>query len=177
MPPQLELFIENCLPSPVNLGEKDSNTHLPISEETWETWFSQWLESLTPELPPALSYEIGLRLTDDPQIQELNAQYRQIDKPTDVLAFAALETDFPHSEEMLASQPLYLGDIIVSIDTAERQAQQQEHSLTTELAWLTAHGLLHLLGWDHPNEESLLQMLNKQVTLLEAISINIDVKY
>jgi probable rRNA maturation factor len=69
-----------------------------------------------------------------------------------------------------------LGDIIVSIDTAARQAEQQEHSLTTELAWLTAHGLLHLLGWDHPDEESLMEMLKKQVILLHSVGIIVNLK-
>jgi probable rRNA maturation factor len=115
-------------------------------------------------------------LTDDSQIQELNAQYRQQNKPTDVLAFAALEVDFPQSKEMLASVPLYLGDIIVSVDTAQRQAQQQEHSLLTELVWLVAHGLLHLLGWDHPDEKSLERMLKQQVILLNTIGIAIDME-
>lgn len=166
MLPRVALYVENCL--------AESSPNLPISENTLETWFDQWLEILTPDLPPALSYEIGLRLTNDAQIQELNTQYRQQNKPTDVLAFASLEADLPQSQEMLASQPLYLGDIVVSIDTAERQAQQQEHSLSTELAWLTAHGLLHLLGWDHPDEESLMQMLQQQVILLKGVSIIID---
>ncbi|TAE56181.1 MAG: rRNA maturation RNase YbeY [Nostocales cyanobacterium] len=177
MPPQVELFIDNCYPEfSSDIPTDEGNSVVPVSVQTWETWFHQWLEILTPELPPALSYEIGLRLTDDADIQELNAQYRQQHKPTDVLAFAALETDFPQTEEMLLSQPLYLGDIIVSIDTAQQQAQQQQHSLTTELAWLTAHGLLHLLGWDHPDDDSLLRMLRKQVTLLESIGIIIDVE-
>ena len=48
---------------------------------------------------------------------------------------------------------------MISVNTAQRQAQQQGHSLPTELAWLATHGLLHLLGWDHPDEESLMQML------------------
>lgn len=165
-----DYFYELSLTNSVNLGE----TYARITPETWENWFNNWLEILQPDIPPAPSYEIGLRLTDDSQIQELNAQYRQQNKPTDVLAFAALEVDFPHSEEMLASVPLYLGDIIVSVDTAQRQAQQQEHSLTTEMAWLTAHGLLHLLGWDHPDEESLERMLEQQVKLLKAIGIAID---
>ncbi|MBD2291981.1 rRNA maturation RNase YbeY [Anabaena sphaerica FACHB-251] len=177
MPPKIELFVENCFQefSPV-VAENSGVTHAPVSEYTWENWFDQWLEILTPELPPAPSYEIGLRLTNDAEIQELNAQYRQQNKPTDVLAFACLEDNFPQTEEMLASQPLYLGDIIVSIDTAQRQAQQQEHSLSTELAWLTAHGLLHLLGWDHPDEESLMQMLKKQATLLDAVGIIVNFK-
>ncbi|MBD2209391.1 rRNA maturation RNase YbeY [Nostoc linckia FACHB-104] len=147
-----------------------------IASETWENWFACWLEILQSDLPPAPGYEISLRLTDDAEIQTLNAQYRQQDKATDVLSFAALEVDIPQNEEMFASMPLYLGDIVVSVDTAKRQAQQQEHSLQTELAWLVAHGLLHLLGWDHPDEESLVRMLKQQVILLRKVGIAIDIE-
>ncbi|WP_414565923.1 MULTISPECIES: rRNA maturation RNase YbeY [unclassified Anabaena] len=156
----------------INLGHKDSQ----VATQTWEDWFSCWMENLQPHLPPAPSYEIGMRLTDDTEIQALNTQYRHQNKPTDVLAFAALEVDCPQSPEMLAA-PLYLGDIIISVNTAQRQAQQQGHSLPTELAWLAAHGLLHLLGWDHPDEEELMKMLKQQVELLKAIGITIDIEY
>lgn len=174
---QVEVDVQDCFyesfpEKALNFGDGDAK----IASQTWEEWFHRWLELLESDLPPAPSYEIGLRLTDDAEIQALNAQFRHQNKPTDVLAFAALEVDIPQSQEMLASTPLYLGDIIVSIDTAKRQAQQQEHSLPTELAWLTAHGLLHLLGWDHPDEESLMSMLKKQVLLLKAISIVIDLE-
>ncbi|MEH2062224.1 MAG: rRNA maturation RNase YbeY [Nostoc sp.] len=173
----VELYVEDSFYdlSPTT-SVKIQDTYARITPETWENWFNQWLEILHPQIPPAPSYEIGLRLTDDSQIQELNAQYRQQNQPTDVLAFAALEVDFPQTEEMLASVPLYLGDIIVSVNTAQRQAQQQEHSLPTELAWLAAHGLLHLLGWDHPDEESLERMLEQQVKLLNTIGIAIDIE-
>ena len=175
MPLQIELYLEDCFddssPTAVNIGN-----NYPIPLETWENWFQQWLENLLDYLPTAPSYEISLRLTNDTEMQTLNSQYRQQDKPTDVLAFASLEADLPQSEEMLATMPLYLGDIIVSIDTAQRQAQQQEHSLSTELAWLTAHGLLHLLGWDHPDEESLIEMLKEQVVLLKKIGIIINLE-
>jgi probable rRNA maturation factor len=129
---------------------------------------------LQAQLPSAASYELSLRLTDDAEIQELNLQYRQQDKPTDVLAFAALEADVPHAEELRSLLPLYLGDIVISVDTASKQAQQQAHSLTTELAWLAAHGLLHLLGWDHPDEESLLEMLEQQTLLLRVVGFDIN---
>jgi probable rRNA maturation factor len=173
---QVELDVQDCFfeSSPEkteNFGANDGR----ISGETWENWFDCWLEILQPDLPPALGYEIGLRLTDDSEVRSLNAQYRHQDKSTDVLAFAALEVDSPQNEEMFASMPLYLGDIVVSVDTAQRQAQQQEHSLQTELAWLVAHGLLHLLGWDHPDEESLGRMLKQQVILLRRIGIPIDI--
>ncbi|WP_100902969.1 rRNA maturation RNase YbeY [Nostoc flagelliforme] len=174
----VELYVEDDfyeLSPTTSVKIEDTDSRIP--PETWENWFNHWLEILHPHIPPAPSYEIGLRLTNDSQIQELNAQYRQQNKPTDVLAFAALEVDFPQSKEMLASVPLlYLGDIIVSVDTAQRQAQQQEHSLPTELAWLASHGLLHLLGWDHPDEESLGRMLKQQVRLLNAVGIPIDIE-
>ena len=144
-----------------------------IAAETWENWFERWLELLHPNIPPAPLYELSVRLTDDDEIQALNAQYRHQNKPTDVLAFAALEVDWP-GPAVMPSLPLYLGDIVISVDTAGRQAQQQGHTLPTELAWLAAHGLLHVLGWDHPDEDSLMRMLNQQVILLKTIGIAID---
>lgn len=169
---QVEVSVQNCMAS--DLAASDSSINDSIAAATWETWFAQWLEILQPELPPALSYELSLRLTDDPEIQALNAQYRHQDKPTDVLAFAALEVDFPQPVEMRSLLPLYLGDIVISVATASRQAQEQGHSLLTELVWLAAHGLLHLLGWDHPDDDSLMRMLRQQIVLLEEIGFAIN---
>lgn len=160
---QVELSVQDC---------SSDTTNPLISAQTWESWFCCWLETLHADMPQAQAYELSLRLTDDAEIQELNAQYRHQNKPTDVLAFAALEVESPLSDEMQSSLPLYLGDIIISVDTAARQAQQQGHRLPTELAWLAAHGLLHLLGWDHPDEESLTRMLNQQALLLETVGLD-----
>lgn len=163
---QVEVCVQDCFTEAAGMEPA-------IDDRTWQKWFECWLESLSSQLPPAASYELSLRLTDDAEIQALNSQYRQQNKPTDVLAFAALETDVPQSEE-LRSLPLYLGDIAISIDTASKQAQQQAHSLMTELAWLAAHGLLHLLGWDHPDEESLLEMLEQQTLLLRIVGLDVN---
>jgi len=164
---QVEVCVQNCF-------AEASGSEPVVDVETWQSWFDLWLASLQAHLPPAAGYELSLRLTDDVEIQELNSQYRQQNKPTDVLAFAALEADVPHSEELRSLLPLYLGDIVISIDTASKQAQKQAHSLLTELAWLAAHGLLHLLGWDHPDEESLLEMLEQQTLLLGIVGIESD---
>ena len=146
----------------------------PISTQTWERWFERWLETLQSDLPAADGYELTLRLTDDTEIQSLNAQYRHKNQPTDVLAFAALEVNSPQlPTSMPLSFPLYLGDLVISVETAERQAQQQGHSLQTELAWLATHGLLHLLGWDHPDEERLKEMLNQQEILLQTVELTL----
>jgi probable rRNA maturation factor len=144
----------------------------PIELATWESWVQTWLVTLEPDLSPIQSYELSLRLTDDAEIQSLNAQYRQKDQPTDVLAFAALEAISALPAAALQEMPLYLGDMVISVETATAQAAQQGHSLKQELAWLAAHALLHLLGWDHPDEESLLKMLHQQEVLLQTIGLS-----
>jgi probable rRNA maturation factor len=137
-----------------------------VDERTWVNWFEDWLQIPALGLPPADSYEVSLRLTTDVEIQALNSQFRHQDKPTDVLSFAALEVDVPQIEDHTGDSAIYLGDIIISVDTAARQAPEHGYSLIKELAWLASHGLLHLLGWDHPDEASLLLMLQQQEVLL-----------
>ena len=163
----------------VNVQDSRIDELHPQSESItlWEKWFECWITDLESQLPAANTYELSLRLTNDAEIKVLNHQYRQQDKPTDVLAFAALEADFPMNEEMRSQMPLYLGDIVISVDTANRQATEQGHPLQTELAWLATHGLLHLLGWDHPDETSLLQMLERQAVLLQQIGLTINGDY
>ena len=140
-----------------------------LSLQQWQQWFEQWLQSLDPQLTPLDAYEVSLLLTTDAEIQRLNAAYRHQDAPTDVLAFAALEWEGPKSP--LQMLPVNLGDIIVSFETATRQATCQNHVLATELAWLACHGLLHLLGWDHPSAERLDQMLLEQSRLMDAVGL------
>lgn len=159
----VEVYVQNHVEE-----SKQATPQFPLPE-TWQTWFQHWLTALQPDL--SFAYELSLRLTDDREIQALNHQYRHQDKPTDVLAFAALEVEAPPLED---AEPLYLGDIVISINTAERQAQEQQHDLKTELAWLAAHGLLHLLGWDHPDDDRLVEMLDQQQALLQ--SVGLDVK-
>ncbi len=142
-----------------------------IDETTWVNWFQDWLQTPGLDLPPADTYELSLRLTTDVEIQALNSQFRHQDKSTDVLSFAAMEVDFPQIDAAPGDLALYLGDIIISVDTAVRQAPEHGYSLRKELAWLASHGLLHLLGWDHPDEENLLIMLNQQETFLAQIGL------
>lgn len=144
----------------------------PVDVQTWHHWFQIWIEDLQATLPPASQYELSLRLTDDLEIKNLNRQYRQKNQSTDVLSFAALETNNPVPwSEYLSTEPLYLGDLVISLDTAQKQADWRQHSLETELAWLASHGLLHLIGWDHPDDASLMAMLIKQETLMHLVGL------
>jgi len=183
---QVEVSIQDCfwgkfeLENPENdsiknnIMESSSVTiDCPLNVTEWENWFQIWLNHLHPYLPTASSYELSLRLTNDTEIQTFNTEYRSQNQPTDVLAFAALEVNCPLPAELLSSQSLYLGDIVISVETAHYQAQQQGHSLKTELGWLATHGLLHLLGWDHPDDQSLTGMLNQQRVLLKTIELTV----
>ena len=152
--------------------------------ECWHGLLEQWLSQLAAELPPELqapAYSLGLSLVGDAEIAALNADWRDKPGPTDVLAFAAQDDDLDGAppmplppdlaaddeEEATADgEPLELGDIVISLDTAARQAEEHGHSLVRELQFLASHGLLHLLGWDHPDDESLAAMLERQETLL-----------
>ena len=156
---EIDIFVEDATNE--NLSE--------LAIAPWQQWLENWLNDLLDTLPKAIGYELTLRFTDDAAIHQLNAQYRQKDQPTDVLSFAALEDNLgmPLPEE----EPLYLGDIIVSVDTAKRQAIARDHSLKIELGWLVSHGLLHLLGWDHPDDETLEKMLDRQGELLRKVQL------
>ena len=176
---QVEVCVQDCFEDAesesehLKFGASASSDWIAV--DIWEGWLQRWLEVLQPKLSLVDAYELTLRLTDDQEIQTLNHQYRQQDKPTDVLAFAALEATSPQPDD-LSSLPLYLGDVVISVDTAQRQAQTYGHSLTIELAWLAAHGLLHLLGWDHPDEDSLMRMLNQQQVLLHTVGLEMETR-
>jgi len=135
----------------------------------WQELLSAWLQRLHAELPPSLqapAYSLGLALVDDASIADLNQDWRQHPGPTDVLAFAAQEQAPALPQLLAAGEPLELGDIVISLQTAARQAQQSGQPLAEELHFLASHGLLHLLGWDHPDEASLAAMLARQEELL-----------
>lgn len=150
----------------VNLQDPESLS--PIDPEQWSLWIQVWFQALRDSLPPAAAYELSLGFTDDQEIHRYNAQYRGVDRPTDVLAFAALEQGF--IPPLPPGEPLDLGDVIISVETAQRQAIAQSHPLRQELIWLTSHGVLHLLGWDHPDEMQLAAMLAKQTELIELLT-------
>ncbi|SHF48437.1 rRNA maturation RNase YbeY [Desulforamulus putei] len=112
--------------------------------------------------------EVGLIFVDDNYIRSLNAEYRGIDKATDVLSFALNEgEDMPEAEE---AEDL-LGDIVISLPTAQRQAEEYGHTFEREVAYLTAHGSLHLLGYDHQTEEDRQVMREKEEAILSRLNI------
>ncbi|MBQ7476845.1 MAG: rRNA maturation RNase YbeY [Selenomonadaceae bacterium] len=115
--------------------------------------------------------ELSITLTDDERIHELNKKFRDVDRPTDVLSFAFRESDEP---EILNQQVEILGDIIISLERAKIQAENFGHSYLREVIFLTVHGLLHLLGYDHMEEEERLEMEREQDFVMSTLGIERD---
>lgn len=124
--------------------------------------------------------ELNITITDNATIQQVNREYRQIDRPTDVLSFpmVAYENpgDFSHVEEdeMLFhpdTGELLLGDIMISVDKVKEQAREYGHSEERELGFLTAHSMLHLCGYDHIQEEERLVMEEKQRAIMDLLQL------
>ena len=114
--------------------------------------------------------EVDITIVDDEEIHQLNRDYRNVDRPTDVLSFA-LDEDDEAEPELLEGQLHLLGDIIISAETATRQAEEFGHGLEREIVYLAVHGLLHLLGYDHMVEEDKVIMRTKEEEALRAINL------
>ena len=118
--------------------------------------------------------EVGITIVDDERIHEINREYRNVDRPTDVISFA-LDDDLEDSDEpelIDGPEEHLLGDIIISVETANRQGEEFGHGLEREIVYLAVHGLLHLLGYDHMVEEDKVVMRAKEEEALRAINLS-----
>lgn len=124
--------------------------------------------------------EVNLLLTHDEEIREMNREYRNIDRPTDVLSFPMLEYETPGDFSGFEDIPDYfdpdsgellLGDIVISLDRVKAQAEEYGHSVRREYAFLIAHSMLHLFGFDHMEEDERTMMEQKQRDIMEKIQI------
>jgi len=115
------------------------------------------------------NWEMTVIFTNNAEIQTINKQYRAKDAPTDVLSFAFkdAENEFIYPDDA----PHMLGDIFISVEQAQTQAQSYGHSFEREITFLALHGFLHLLGYDHINEEDEQLMFGLQKTILAELKI------
>jgi metalloprotein, YbeY family len=113
--------------------------------------------------------EISVTIVNNEEIHNLNRKFRNIDRATDVLSFPLI--DFKKESLPNKDQYVYLGDIVISIDKAKEQALQYGHSLRREIGFLTAHSMLHLLGYDHMVKEEEIVMFKKQEEILNLLEL------
>lgn len=130
--------------------------------------------------------EINLTFTDDDGIRIINSEFRGLDIPTDVLSFPMVEYETPADFENLDSDEnfamyfnpesgeLLLGDIVISVERAKLQAKEYGHSLKREICFLTAHSMLHLMGYDHMTDDERVIMEKKQDDILNILGITRD---
>ena len=125
--------------------------------------------------------EISLTLTDNEGIWKVNKEFREIDRPTDVLSFPMLEYDVSGDFSQIENQTedcfnpdtgeILLGDIIISVDKVREQAEEYGHSMQREFAFLIVHSMLYLFGYDHMEEQEAAVMEGKQREILECLNI------
>lgn len=146
----MEIYIDN------------RQSDIDISENINEIFEKVIKESLLVE-GRGLNYEVSISLVDNAEIQELNKQFRGVDSETDVLSF-------PLDDDFGMDLPL-LGDIIISVEKALEQSQEYGHSLERELAYLTAHSMFHLMGYDHMNTQDKQVMRNKEKLVMRNLGL------
>lgn len=117
------------------------------------------------------SVEISLVLSDDDFIQNLNRQYRKIDRPTNVLAFPGDDVAQVLNEDADDSAPLLLGDVVIAYETSVAEALEQNKKLSDHLCHLVVHGTLHLLGYDHEDETEAIKMEALEIQLLAEMGV------
>ena len=148
----------------------DNRTDFEITPETEKLFNDVITESLRyEEFDPQC--EISLSIVNNDEIQEINKQYRNIDAPTDVLSFPLLTFEEGEQADVNENDEIMLGDIIISIEKAISQAEEYGHGLKRELAFLTTHSMLHLMGYDHMEDEEREEMFAKQEAILNNLGI------
>lgn len=151
----------------MNIFIDDRQDLLDISDELVDEVKKVIKESLNVEKEDIES-EVSISFVTDEEIHELNREYRNVDRPTDVLSFP-MELEFDMPEKML-------GDIIISTDTASRQADEFNHSIEREILYLVTHSMFHLMGYDHMNDDEKLIMRSKEEIVLKRLGISRDFK-
>ena len=144
-------------------------------------WFQRIAEQVLEAQGIGTNVELGILITGQERVQELNRAYRGEDHPTDVLSFymtAPGEESGGDSERFVVAPDgvTHLGEVVISYPQAAIQAREHRHSVNKELAVLTIHGTLHLLGYDHEDEQQRQAMVAREQAILNAVSIEREVK-
>ncbi|MBM2658494.1 rRNA maturation RNase YbeY [Staphylococcus pseudoxylosus] len=149
----------------------DFSDHTELVQNEWLTQIDELLTFAKKQENIEEEAELSVTFVDKQEIQEINKMYRDKDKVTDVISFA-LEEDEPEITGL--DMPRVLGDIIICTDVAKEQADNYGHSFERELGFLALHGFLHLLGYDHMNEQDEKEMFGRQEQILNAYGLTRD---
>lgn len=161
--------------------EKECSKDLPFD---WEEIAAKVVETALDYAGCPYEAEVSVTLTDDAAIRTINREQRGIDAATDVLSFPMVSYEIPGNFDFLEDEPadcfhpesgeLMLGDIVISLDHVYAQAEQYGHSLLREYAFLLAHSMFHLIGYDHMTPREAAEMEEKQEEVLKKLNITRD---
>lgn len=158
---ELNIFVENiCEELPENLELRKVSDNLK-SMTRYFLSKKEWLNKSCLEGYDFETLSFDIVLCDNKKIHDINREYRDIDRPTDVITFAIF-ADSEEEERFIFDNEINLGEIIISLDKTQSQAAENGQSFENELYFLLAHGILHLMGYDHQTEETLCEMWDMQ---------------
>lgn len=159
------------------------NVDLVINHDAWETMGVSPEDFASETVRLALSMaampeelherdiDVCVVLTNDEEIHALNRDYRGMDKPTNVLSFANLDSETADDELAQTDIPFALGDVVIAWETMEREAIEQNKKFLDHLRHMMVHGTLHLLGYDHMDDEEAHEMESLEIKILEKINV------
>lgn len=161
--------------------EEDSNLDIliDIDEDKWLKWYSQeqWhilVHKIVVKVLESVNFtaksEVSVLLTNDEEIHHLNKQYRNKDKPTNILSFPSLDENELKNSSYLGWSVM-LGDIVLSIETILKEAEIENKTFLNHFYHLIVHGMLHLLGYDHEDEVDADHMQQKEINILQDLNI------
>lgn len=150
---------------PVVMNNKQDLIQIP---ENWQEKIDKVVELCLIQEDIDRRAEVDLLFVDNAAIREMNRTYRDKDSATDVLSFPMYEADEPIDDE----EEILFGDIVISLERAKEQCAEYGHSLEREVMYLLVHGLLHLAGYDHMEEEEKKEMRQREELLLEKIGVS-----
>lgn len=157
--------------------EPSLNVVVIIGKNCWSKPVSQWRKQIHPAVVQTLQAaewtfpgELNVLLTDDSEIQHLNKNHRHLDKPTNVLSFPSLTLE-EIADLKIPTDIVFLGDIALSYQTIQQEALEQQKSFHHHFIHLVVHGVLHLLGFDHENDQDAHIMESLEIKILSALSI------
>ena len=148
--------------------ELDFINNGPIKYDCYEGIFCSLAHKVFDYLKIDTDYLVDVSIVDNKTIHKINKEYRNVDRPTDVISFAFFDDV---NEKSLPGVPSSLGEIIISFEKAEEQAVQYNHSVKREFSFLFVHGMLHLLGYDHMEDEEKKRMRKREEEILGSLNI------
>lgn len=151
-----------------------------VDNRTTFQWSQKWQDIVEKCVWTSIDYEdfekeceISISIVTNDEIQSINKEFRNIDKATDVLSFPQLSFEEGEFADVNEKNEIILGDIVISIEKAKEQAQEYGHSLEREIAFLTVHSMLHLMGYDHMEQQEEKEMIQKQKEILQQAGFTI----